>query len=178
MGKTLLLMAYMAFANHVVASIPFVSIRSLLYRHLYRMKIGPGSAIHMGVFIEKPRWITIGSHTLINPGCTLDGRGRLTIGNQVDIAMQVAILTMGHDVQAPHYGVKEGPVVIDDRACIYTRALVLPGVHIGEGAVVAAGSVVTKDVPPYTIVAGAPAKPIGTRNRELSYNLRITRYFH
>lgn len=176
--KTILLMAYMAVANHLVAHIPLNSVRGLLYRVLYRVRLGRGSVIHMGVFMEKPRRIRIGDHSLVNPGCILDGRGGLTIGDNVDIAMQAAIFTMQHDVQAPDYRVESAPVVIGDRACIYTRAIVLPGVTIGEGAVVAAGSVVTKDVAPYTIVAGAPAKPVGERSRDLHYTLRVSRYFH
>jgi acetyltransferase-like isoleucine patch superfamily enzyme len=60
---------------------------------------------------------------------------------------------------------------VGDRACIYARAMVIRGVNIGEGAVVAAGSIVTKDVPPYTIVAGIPAKKIGERSRDLRYEL-------
>ena len=54
-----------------------------------------------------------------------------------------------------------------------TLAIVLPGVTIGEGAIVAAGAVVTRDVAPYTIVAGAPARPVGERRRDLSYQLNF-----
>jgi len=176
--KTIVAWAYLAVANHCVAKVPCNSIRNLLYRRLFRVGIGRGSAIHMGCFVLKPRKIQIGDHSLINGRCTLDGRMGLTIGDNVDIAMDTTILTLGHDVQSADYATKGAPVRIDDRACIYTRALILPGVHIGEGAVVAAGSVVTHDVAPYTIVAGCPAKPIGERNRELTYTLAVGRYFH
>lgn len=176
--NTVALMAYLAMANHGVARVPLNCVRCFIYRHVYRMRIGRGSAIHMGAFIEKPRWISIGDHSLINPRCILDGRGGLTIGNNVDIAMHVYILTLYHDIQAPDYAAKGAPVVIEDRACIYTRATILPGVRIGEGAVVAAGSVVTHDVDPYTVVAGNPARKIGERNRGLNYVLSMVRYFH
>ena len=62
-----------------------------------------------------------------------------------------------------------GEVIIGDRVWIGYRAIVLPGVTIGEGAVVGAGAVVTRDVSPYTIVAGNPAKVIGERTKELTY---------
>ncbi len=175
--KTVCLFAYLAVANHIVSKVPLNSLRCFLYRHLFLIKAGAGTVIHTGCYVMKPRQITIGEHTLINRQCTLDGRGKLTIGNNVDIAMHTMILTEGHDIQAHDYGVKDAPVTIGDRAAIYTRALILPGVTIGEGAVVGAGSVVTRDVPPYAVVGGAPAKVIGERNRDLTYTLRVSRYF-
>ncbi len=171
-------MAYMAGANHVVSRLPVNSLRSLLYRAVYRVKLGKGSVIHMGAFLEKPRRIVIGDYTLVNPRCILDGREGLTIGSNVDIAMEVAIFTLGHDIRDPDYKVKGGPVTIGDRVCVFSRATILPGVTVGEGAVVAAGSVVTRDVPPYTVVAGNPAQKIGERPRDQRYTLRVCRYFH
>jgi acetyltransferase-like isoleucine patch superfamily enzyme len=176
--KTVLLMAYMAGANHVVSRLPVNSLRSFLYRTVYRVKLGKDSVIHMGAFLEKPRRIVIGDHTLVNPRCILDGREGLTIGSNVDIAMEVAIFTLGHDIRDPDYKVKGGPVTIGDRACVFSRATILPGVTVGEGAVVAAGSVVARDVPPYTVVAGNPARKIGDRPRDQRYTLRVCRYFH
>ncbi len=175
--KTILLMLYQAMANGCVARIPFNSLRCFLYRHLIRVRLGRGSCIHMGVFLDKPYGVAIGEHTLVNARCILDGRGGLTIGNNVDIAMEAAIFTLSHDINAPDYRAVRGPVVIEDRACIYSRAMILPGVRIGEGAVVAAGSVVTRDVPPYVVVAGVPARRIGGRTRQLEYTLEVGRYF-
>ncbi|HQH50816.1 MAG TPA: acyltransferase [Candidatus Hydrogenedentes bacterium] len=177
-SKTMLLMLYLAIANHLVNRIPLNGVRNFLYRRLYGIRMGRGSVIHMGLFVEKPRWISIGEHTLINPNCILDGRSRLTIGNNVDIAMQVAIFTLAHDIRSADYEVKGAPVVIEDRVTVFSRATILPGVRIGEGAVVAAGTVVTRDVDPYTVVAGNPARKIGVRPRDLTYTLHVTRYFH
>lgn len=176
--KTICLWAYLAIANHVVSKIPFNSIRGFIYRNCFCISMGRGSVIHMNCFVMKPRLIKIGNNTLINSRCTLDGRMGLTIGSNVDIAMETSILTLGHDINSPDYDVKGAEVTIGDRACIYTRSMILPGVHIGEGAVVAAGSVVTRDVDPYTIVAGSPAQKIGDRNRDLNYTLNVSRYFH
>ncbi len=164
-------MAYIGFANHVVSRIPSNMIRCAIYRHLYFMKIGKGTQIAMGCWLRRPRDIVIGENTNIHSGCFLDGLKTLRIGNNVDIGDQVLLYCGGHDIQSPEYGPVYFPVVIDDRACIFARAILVKGGHIGEGAVVAAGSIVNKDVPPYTIVGGVPAKPIGERNRNLTYTL-------
>ena len=91
--------------------------------------------------------------------------------------MGVWIWTMEHDPQDSYYGVKGGAVTIEDYAWISCRVVILPGVTIGKGAVVAAGAVVTKDVAPYTIVGGVPAKKIGTRTKDLRYQLRFHKAF-
>lgn len=78
---------------------------------------------------------------------------------------------MQHDPQCPNFGVESAPVVIEDYAWLSCRSIILPGVTVGKGAVVAAGAVVTKSVESYTIVGGIPAKPIGKRNPNLDYVL-------
>jgi maltose O-acetyltransferase len=111
---------------------------------------------------------------VINFGCLLDGRVYpIVTGADVSIGPEASILTLGHDPQSPDFTDRGGPVTIGDRVWIGYRALVMPGLNLGEGAVVAAGAVVTKDVAPYTIVAGNPAKEIGTRNRDLRYQLNF-----
>jgi acetyltransferase-like isoleucine patch superfamily enzyme len=78
---------------------------------------------------------------------------------------------MEHDPQSSNFGSVSEPVVIEDYAWLSCRSVVLPGVTVGKGAVVAAGAVVTKPVEPYTIVGGVPAKPIGKRTANLEYTL-------
>lgn len=92
-------------------------------------------------------------------------------GDDVSIGPEASILTLGHNPRSSVFSDKGGDVIIGDRVWIGYRALILPGVTIGEGAVVGAGSVVTKGVAPYTIVAGNPAKVIGHRPKELNYQL-------
>jgi len=101
----------------------------------------------------------------------LDGRGGLTIGDNVSVSAGVWLLTDGHAMNDPLFPEVLAPVCIGDYAWLGSRALVLPGVRIGDGAVVAAGAVVTKDVEPYAVVAGVPARAIGTRSSDLRYQL-------
>lgn len=121
------------------------------------------------------RGVSIGERSVINFGTLLDGRRYpIVIGADVSIGPEAAILTLGHDPRSPKFADRGGAVTIADRVWIGFRAIVLPGVSIGEGAVVGAGSVVTRDVPPFTIVAGNPARPIGSRPQDLSYVLSYT----
>ncbi|MDQ3142566.1 MAG: acyltransferase [Bacteroidota bacterium] len=89
--------------------------------------------------------------------------GKIKIGNFVDISPEVNIWTLQHDYNDPHFGTKGADVEIDDYVWVGNRVTILPGIHVGMGAVLAAGSVVTKNVPEWTVVAGVPAKPIGKR---------------
>ncbi|MBI4064976.1 acyltransferase [Candidatus Gottesmanbacteria bacterium] len=104
-------------------------------------------------------------------------RKPLRIGNNVSIAGEVRIYTMQHDIDSTDFREVEGDVVIDDYVVIGTRATILSGVHIGKGAVVASGAVVTHDVEPYSIVGGVPAKHIRYRHKDLGYTLKFARLF-
>ena len=109
---------------------------------------------------------------MVNFGCLLDGRHyRIITGDDVSIGPEASVLTLGHDPNAADFALKGGDVRIGDRVWIGFRAIILPGVEIGEAAVVAAGAVVSRDVPPFAIVAGSPARVIGERSRHLSYRL-------
>lgn len=94
---------------------------------------------------------------------SMQAHAPITIGKCVVINDGVKIITGSHDVHSPTYDHVFKPIFIEDYAWIATDAMILQGVRIGRGAVVAARSVVTRDVPPSTIVGGNPAKIIGTR---------------
>ena len=174
-----LYLAYISFANHGINHLPFFSFRHFFYRHLYRMKLGERVFIGRDCMFFRPDLISIGNDSRIHWGCLLDGRRKITIGEHTPIAFYVKIFTLQHDLNDPMYKSAGAPVKIGDRVSLNTDAIVLPGVTIGDGAVVAAGAVVTKDVEPYTIVAGVPARPIGERSRNLAYaDLGEPWYFH
>ncbi|WHU91108.1 acyltransferase [Burkholderia vietnamiensis] len=140
------------------------------------MKIGRDSSIAMGCFVTGYH-ISIGDNTVVNRYTYLDGRVPLTIGNNVNISHYTLIQTLTHDPQNPDFICLCKPVVIEDHVWIGARAIISPGVRIGEGAVVGAGSVVTRDVEPYTIVAGNPARYIKERTRDLRYRSRYFPFF-
>ena len=154
-----------------ISYIPFVCMRWFLYK-LFLKNLGIRTRISKRVEVRCPYRIRVGSYSNVNKRSLLDGRGgELVIGKNVDIAQEVNIWTLEHDYNDPHYLAKGNSVVIDDYVWIASRATILPGVHIGRGAVVAAGAVVTKDVPPMTIVGGVPAKVIGKRDVDPEYKL-------
>ena len=151
-------------------AVPSYRIR-LHYLRKLGLKFGNGTSFLRHVEIVEPRQITIGDNCVINPYVLLDGRGFLKIGNNVDIARNVFIWSMEHDIHDVHHSGKSAPVVIEDNVWIASRATILPGVTLGNGAVVASGAVVTKDVPPMTVVGGVPAKTICMRKGPLDYTL-------
>jgi maltose O-acetyltransferase len=118
------------------------------------------------------RKISLGRRNILNFGCLLDGRKfPICIEDDVSIGPEATLLTLGHDPQSPDFADRGGGITIGTRAWIGYRAVILPGVKIGEGAVIGAAAVVTKDVEPFSIVAGNPAKFIGKRRRDLNYEL-------
>ena len=119
----------------------------------------------------------MGNNSTINQKCHLDNRGGLTIGSNVSISSEVCILTADHDPNTADFAGRCRGVSIEDYAFIGTRAMILAGVTIGQGAIVAAGAVVSRDVLPYEIVAGIPARVIGSRRKDLDYSASYCRLF-
>lgn len=151
--------------------IPSQIIRMFLLRRVFGMKIAEGATIYGGSEIRAPKEISIGKNSIVGNACLLDGRRQIEIGANVNISSGVWIWSLHHDVNSPDFSVVGGKVEIGDRAWLCSRCTVLPGVRIGEGAVVASGAVVAKDVAPFTIVGGLPAKEIGRRTENLTYQL-------
>jgi acetyltransferase-like isoleucine patch superfamily enzyme len=134
------------------------------------LRIGPNSWLLLAVEIREAENVRIGDHCAINARVLLDGRGgQIVIGDNVDIAQDTHIWTLQHDPHSDTHATLGADVTIEDYAWVAARSTILPGVSIGRGAVVAAGAVVTRDVPPLTIVAGVPARPIGERRSALCY---------
>ena len=162
--------------NQVVSKIFSRRLRMLFYRKIMGFNLGKKAMIFLNCRFDCARGLTIGSNSVVNNGCRLDSRGGLQIGNNVSISEEVCILTADHDPHTRDFRGRDRPVVIEDFVFIGTRAMILPGVTLHRGAVVAAGAVVTKDVPSFEIVGGVPACSIGTRNRELCYSTEYSRF--
>jgi acetyltransferase-like isoleucine patch superfamily enzyme len=159
--------------NHVVSHLPSFTLRRLWYQRALGVVFGTGAGIYLNcdIWFYGPGQVRrtgfrLGAHSRINRRCLIDARGSLCIGDNVSISPEVVILTAAHRVHDPEFRVETREVVIEDNVWIGTRAVVLPGVTVGRGGVVAAGAVVTRDVPPMTIVAGVPARTVGQRAAE------------
>lgn len=155
--------------NNWISHIPLYWFRHSAYR-MSGIKLEAGASIKMGAWIEGFH-ITIGHNSTVGRNALLDGRDQLTIGNNVSISPDVQLITGSHDLNSHDFSPSSGPIVVSDYVWICSRSLVLPGVTIGEGAVVAAGAVVTKDVEPFTVVGGVPAKKLADRSQALNYSL-------
>jgi acetyltransferase-like isoleucine patch superfamily enzyme len=154
----------------LLGHIPGRRVRTTLARRVLGLRIDRGAILYQWRDLRHPAGIEIGAGTVVGHWATIDGRRGIHIGCDVNLSSEVALWTLQHDPDDRDFGVRGGPIVIEDHAWISFRATVLPGVTIGRGAVVAAGAVVTKDVPPYAIVGGIPATQIGTRSRDLDYS--------
>lgn len=123
--------------------------------------VGEDCWVHGGLVIQEAFRINLGDKVFINANCLLDGAASITIGDRVSVAYQVTLITGTHQIGPSDCragALAPRPIVVGEGAWIGARAVILPGVTIGRGAVVAAGAVVTKDVPDDTIVAGNPAR--------------------
>lgn len=172
-----LVFACLDYAPSLVSQTPFHAFRLLVYRIL-GAHIGEHTSIHRGCEFYNITGLRIAGNSVINRNVVLDARRGLTIGRNVSISEFAIIYTLQHDLDDPMFEVTGSAVNIEDYAFIGARAIVLPGVHVGEGAAVAAGAVVTRDVPPYTVVGGVPARPIRQRSRDLRYTFDYRRSFY
>ncbi|MGI9070221.1 MAG: acyltransferase [Bryobacteraceae bacterium] len=154
-----------AFYNMSVTGIPFHAVRQS-YLRVCGMRIGNNVSILRETLIMRPERIRLGNGCIVGFRSFLGGEAGLEIGNFVNISSFAVLLGGRHDVNDPQFRSILEPIVIEDYVWIATRATVLGGVHMGRGSVAAAGAVVTKDVPPYSIVGGVPAKKIGERDPE------------
>lgn len=157
--------------------IPIYSIRHFFIKFTVK-EVGKNTNFLRGVEFRNGGNIIIGNNCVFNSKVLLDGRGgKLLIGNNVDIAQETNIWTLQHDVNSDYHQSIGADVIIEDYVWLASRVTVLPGVTIHRGAVVAANSVVTKDVPAMSIVAGIPAKKIGERKSHLKYELNYCPWF-
>ena len=140
-----------------------------------------GSVLHVYNFRDLPHaGITIGEDSLIGEMNVIRGQGGVHIGNRVYTSPLVQIIAVNHvftdpDVPFVDQGITAEGIVLEDDVWIGSGAVITDGVRVGKGAVVAAGAVVTKDVPPHTIVGGVPAKTLKTITREAAFSAKTER---
>jgi maltose O-acetyltransferase len=147
---------------HFVSFIPG-NIGCWLRCKLLPCKFGPGTKIWNSVHIDKPSKLVLGASVSINRGCIIHAGGGVSIGDDTLIGPGVVIYSQNHCFSDPsvlirNQGYETKEVTIGKNVWIASRAIILPGVTIGDGAVIGAGSVVTKNVIPRGLVAGSPAK--------------------
>lgn len=165
------------FLIHLFSYFPSHYVRRFIYR-LGGIKIGKGSSIHMGVKFYETKNIIIGQDSIIGEDCVLDGREILKIGNHVALASEVMVYNSQHNTTDENFEAISKPVIIGDYVFIGPRAIILPGVKIGKGSIIAAGAVVTKDVSDFSIIAGVPGEVISERKiKDLNYKLGRPRLF-
>lgn len=124
--------------------------------------------LHGGLVINYPENVRLGNNMIFNRNVSITARSGVSLGNDVMLGPNVVINDSNHqfidrDKSIAQQGHTAKEIIIEDDVWIASNSVILKGVHIGKGAVVAAGSVVTKDVPPYAVVAGVPARKIKNR---------------
>lgn len=166
------------FTNHFISHIPSYSVRHAWYRRVLAWYMDPSATVMMGQYIQfrnrrrNGGRVSIGADTVIDHNCMISTTGGLLIGDHVFISPGVWLITESRNINDARFVSTYGPIVIDDYAWIGPRAIILSRVTVGRGAIVQAGAVVTRDVPPYMVVGGAPASVLGTRDlRKPSYSL-------
>ena len=154
----------------IFSNFPNNFLRRFYFKNFLKNNIDHKISILRQIEITCIGGIEIKEHTTINKNVYMDGRGGLKIGAYVSISPSVKLITASHEVNSTEFKLEVKPIVINDFVWICTSAIILPGVTLGKGCVVASGAVVTKDVPEYVIVGGNPAKIIGTRSKSLAYS--------
>ena len=148
------------------------SLRMFFYKHVLAMDIAEETMIWCGnKFPNKPKYFSIGHHSIIGPNNVFLIEGGIEIGSNVNLSGFSYFISQGHNANDPDYKTTLRKITIEDNVWVATNCTILPGVTLGEGSVVCAGSVVAKSVPAYTIVGGNPAKYIKNRNKEIRYKL-------
>lgn len=164
---------YQRWMLYQIGLFPSNHIRKYVYK-LLGAKIGSDVVFHFRTELRCPTGLGVGHGTIIGDNVILDCRNNISIGSNVNISSNVSIYTQQHNYKTPEFHSykpidRRLDVVIGDRVWLGANVIVLPGVTIGEGAVCCAGCVVTKNVDPYAVVSGIPAKKISERPQNLTY---------
>lgn len=141
-----------------------------------------GAVLHVYNFRDMPdSYIRIGRKSLVGEYSVIRGQGGVTIGDRVYTSPFSQVIAVNHvfddpDIPFVDQGITAEGITIEDDVWIGSGAVITDGVHVGQGAVIAAGAVVTKDVPPHTVVGGVPARPIKTIEKDISHKVERVVY--
>ena len=160
--------------NLVVTHLPGHWLRQLWLRGI-GVRIGAGSILFRGVTVFGADHLILGERVQVGFGVVLDARGSITISDDVNISSDVQLLTAKHNPHSAQFERQVAPIVLEGHTWVATRAIVLAGVTLRRGAILAAGSVASRDLAAGVIAAGVPAKAIGSRRSDLSYRLQARR---
>lgn len=164
------------FGNVFINKIPSRHIRKWFYQ-LMGAKIGKNSFPCRRVEVLLPKGLQLADGVAVGWFVELDARGGITVDHDTNISSHVTLITGSHDIDDPNFTADFKPIKIGHHCWIGTGATVLQGVTIGDGAIVAAGAVVTKDIPAYEVWGGVPAKFIRKRSDNLDIQLALHQYF-
>lgn len=162
--------------NGFVNKIPLWSIRKMIYKK-FGLHMGEEARIGIGTMIICPQNIKIGSRTVINENCVLDGRGGLIIGHDTSISMFTKILSASHKVNSSQFAYYTKKTVIGRCVWTGTGAVILDGTQIGNYAVIGANAVVKGYVGERQIMVGNPARELKKRMVNEKYRLAYKAYF-
>lgn len=143
--------------------IPLRYVRNMLLR-AFGAQIPLDSLVYSSCHIWAPWNLVVGRYACVGPDTTLYNKDKITIGDNAVISQGAFLCTASHDITDPHHALITAPITIKDRAWVASRAFIGMGVTVGEGAVVGATASVYKDVEPWTVVGGNPAKFIKKRD--------------
>lgn len=152
----------------LIGKFPSQRVRNFLMRKCFCMDISPRAVLYGGFEVRSPWNIHIGE-AVIGVGALLDGRSGIRIEDRVCLAQNVKLFTLQHNVNDSYFSVVGGNIIIEEYSWISSGTTILPGITVGKGAVLASGAVATKNLEPYGIYAGIPAKKISERNHNLNY---------
>ena len=148
-----------------------------LWLLMFGIRVHVTSSIHRQCRFFHIGKFSLGRNSTVNFGCYLDNRRGIKIGDNAAIAHNVKIYTLGHDIDSTNFETKGASVTIGNNVFIFSNAMIMPGVTIGDGAVILPGSVVTKSIEPFAVVGGVPARIIKKRTTEIAYTIKYNYWF-
>ena len=169
--------AVVLIGNMVVNKVPSRHIRKWFYQIL-GAKIGKNTVICRRADILFPKGLNLSNNVAVGWSVELDARGGIFVDHDTNISSHAVFITGSHDIDDPLFTASFKPIHVGHHCWIGTGATILQNVTIGNGAVVAAGAMVTRDVPPYEVWGGIPAKYIRKRNPEFNYSIKGAPLLH